>query len=145
MQSETDVQAIAVRSLAFPGLGMAIDCQVAPFHDSARAMVAPMSYPPTAMHSETRGQETAARSLTGPPGLGAVWYRQVRPFHDSPRSTSASDPLIEEPTATHAAGRRHEIPERPVDLSPGLGVRRMRQCPPSHCSARVSAEMSEPR
>src|SRR5215472_4316817 len=97
------------------------------------------------MQFAAAGHETAVRTLRCAPGLGVASTRQRRPSHRSASVTWTSEPLIRLPTAMQRVADAHDTPDRPLNASPGAGVRRTRQVLPFHCSASGSDAPSSVR
>src|SRR3974390_1290906 len=113
--------------------------QVDPFHDSTSVLsTVPSLEDPAAVHAAGPVHDTARRSLlcdAEPLGLGTM--DQVDPFHDSISVWSAV-PLKNWPTAVHAAGPGHEMPNSSLSCdaeASGLGT--MDQVDPFHDSISV--------
>src|SRR5215467_12221292 len=87
------------------------------------------------MQFAAAGHETAVRTFRFGPGLGVASTRHRRPSHRSASVTWTSEPLIRSPTAMQRVAAAHDTPDRPLNASPGAGVRRTRQVLPFHCSA----------
>src|SRR5215471_3546146 len=97
------------------------------------------------MQFAAAGHETAVRTLRCGPGLGGASTRHRRPSHRSASVTWTSEPLIRLPTAMQRVTVAHDTPDRPLNASPGPGVRRTCQVLPFHCSASGSDAPSSVR
>jgi hypothetical protein len=111
-------------------------------HRSAKVNSPPVRVtdPPTAVHEDGDGHDTAPRRLCGlPAGLADGSIRQVRPFQRSTSVTSRPDPMTELPTAVQVEGPVQDTPKSALTLAPArFGVGWMCHLRPFHRSARVT-------
>ncbi len=107
-----------------------------PFHWSARVLAAEL---PTAVHADADVQDTPLRKAPPGRGLGVGWMVHLVPFHRSARARAVPALVVLAPTAMQAEDELQATPNRPLTAVPeGLGVGRMRQEVPFHCSARLT-------
>ena len=140
-----ETQETPSRTLKALGLGVGWMTHIAPFHDSANVLVAPLTCAePTAVQEVADTQETLVNELyVAPLGVGVGSIDQAVPFHCSARVISPEQnpplhPVSAEPTPVHAVGDVHDMPLRTLALDPlGFGVGWIDQALPSHTSARV--------
>jgi hypothetical protein len=124
------------------GFGVVTIDQAIPFQLSARVKGWPdgvLVYDPTAMQEVETLHATPTRVLLlVPAGSGVGWTDQVVPFHRSSSVLLTLAALKESPTAVQAVALVHATAARELITEPsGLGVERIDQALPFHCSARV--------
>jgi hypothetical protein len=137
VQADADAHATLVRKPPpCAGLGVGWMVHLVPFHRSARV---PAFDVPTAVHADADVQDTPLRKPPPCGGLGVGWMVHLVPFHRSARARAVPAAVVLAPTAMQAEADVQATPNRPLTAIPeGLGVGRMRQELPFHCSARLT-------
>jgi len=137
VHDDADVQATPLRRpLPCGGLGVAWMVHFVPFHRSARV---PAFEAPTAVQADAEVQDTPFRPPPPLGGVGVASMVHLVPFHRSATARGAPAVVVLDPTAIHDDADVQATPSRPLDAVPGgLGVDRMRQEVPFHCSARLT-------
>jgi hypothetical protein len=137
VQADADMQDTPLKPPP-PGAGLGVGWMVhlVPFHRSARV---PAFDVPTAVHADADVQDTPFKKPPPCGGLGVGWMVHLVPFHRSARARAVPAAVVLAPTAMQAEADVQTTPNRPLTAIPeGLGVGRMRQELPFHCSARLT-------